>query len=126
MFRRAMKRAVQNAMRAGAQGVKIQVGGRLGGAEIARQSSTHSEIPGVGRARWRVCMLCKALCTRNNLVKVGSSRRKLRRRLSLWLLLRGRLQRTAAVRGRALRVQHQRGMVANLVQYELRLERPPH
>ena len=36
MFRRAMIRAVQNAMRAGAQGVKIQVGGRLGGAEIAR------------------------------------------------------------------------------------------
>ena len=36
MFRRAMKRAVQNAMRSGAQGVKIQVGGRLGGAEIAR------------------------------------------------------------------------------------------
>ncbi|MGK2915873.1 MAG: 30S ribosomal protein S3 [Porticoccaceae bacterium] len=36
MFRRAMKRAVQNAMRQGAKGVKIQVGGRLGGAEIAR------------------------------------------------------------------------------------------
>jgi small subunit ribosomal protein S3 len=36
MFRRAMKRAVQNAMRSGAQGIKIQVGGRLGGAEIAR------------------------------------------------------------------------------------------
>lgn len=36
MFRRAMKRAVQNAMRLGAQGIKIQVGGRLGGAEIAR------------------------------------------------------------------------------------------
>ena len=36
MFRRAMKRAVQNAMRQGAEGVKIQVGGRLGGAEIAR------------------------------------------------------------------------------------------
>jgi len=36
MFRRAMKRAVQNAMRAGAEGVKIQIGGRLGGAEIAR------------------------------------------------------------------------------------------
>ena len=36
MFRRAMKRAVQNAMRAGALGVKIQVSGRLGGAEIAR------------------------------------------------------------------------------------------
>jgi small subunit ribosomal protein S3 len=36
MFRRAMKRAVQNAMRQGAEGIKIQVAGRLGGAEIAR------------------------------------------------------------------------------------------
>ena len=36
MFRRAMKRAVSNALRAGAQGVKIKVSGRLGGAEIAR------------------------------------------------------------------------------------------
>ncbi|WP_428311164.1 30S ribosomal protein S3 [Hydrocarboniphaga sp.] len=36
MFRRAMKRAVQNAMRLGAGGIKIQVGGRLNGAEIAR------------------------------------------------------------------------------------------
>ncbi len=36
MFRRAMKRAVQNAMRQGAGGVKVQVGGRLGGVEIAR------------------------------------------------------------------------------------------
>ena len=36
MFRRAMKRAVQNAMRQGAGGIKVQVGGRLGGAEIAR------------------------------------------------------------------------------------------
>jgi small subunit ribosomal protein S3 len=36
MFRRAMKRVVQNAMRAGAEGVKVQVSGRLGGAEIAR------------------------------------------------------------------------------------------
>ena len=36
MLRRAMKRAVQNAMRQGAEGIKIQVGGRLGGAEIAR------------------------------------------------------------------------------------------
>jgi small subunit ribosomal protein S3 len=36
MFRRAMKRAVQNALRQGAEGVKIQVSGRLGGAEIAR------------------------------------------------------------------------------------------
>ena len=36
MFRRAMKRVVQNAMRGGAQGVKVQLSGRLGGAEIAR------------------------------------------------------------------------------------------
>ena len=36
MFRRAMKRAVTNAMRLGAQGIKICVSGRLNGAEIAR------------------------------------------------------------------------------------------
>jgi small subunit ribosomal protein S3 len=36
MFRRAMKRAVQNAMRIGAGGIKIQVSGRLNGSEIAR------------------------------------------------------------------------------------------
>jgi small subunit ribosomal protein S3 len=35
-FRRAMKRAVQSAMRLGAGGIRINVGGRLGGAEIAR------------------------------------------------------------------------------------------
>lgn len=35
-FRRAMKRAVQSAMRMGAQGIRIQTGGRLGGSEIAR------------------------------------------------------------------------------------------
>jgi small subunit ribosomal protein S3 len=35
-FRRAMKRAVQSAMRLGAQGIRITCGGRLGGAEIAR------------------------------------------------------------------------------------------
>ncbi len=36
MFRRAMKRAVTNAMRLGAKGVKVMVSGRLNGAEIAR------------------------------------------------------------------------------------------
>jgi small subunit ribosomal protein S3 len=36
MFRRAMKRSVTNTMRLGAQGVKVKVGGRLNGAEIAR------------------------------------------------------------------------------------------
>ena len=35
-FRRAMKRAVQSAIRAGAEGIKIRASGRLGGAEIAR------------------------------------------------------------------------------------------
>ncbi len=35
-FRRAMKRAVQSAMRMGAQGIRVRAGGRLGGAEIAR------------------------------------------------------------------------------------------
>ncbi|MBC8042768.1 MAG: 30S ribosomal protein S3 [Rhizobacter sp.] len=35
-FRRAMKQSIQQAMRAGAEGIKIQCGGRLGGAEIAR------------------------------------------------------------------------------------------
>jgi small subunit ribosomal protein S3 len=35
-FRRAMKRSVQNAMRAGAKGIKVSCAGRLGGAEMAR------------------------------------------------------------------------------------------
>lgn len=35
-FRRAMKRSVQSAMRLGAEGIRINCGGRLGGAEIAR------------------------------------------------------------------------------------------
>jgi small subunit ribosomal protein S3 len=38
-FRRAMKRALTSAMRSGAKGVKIQVSGRLGGAEMARTES---------------------------------------------------------------------------------------
>jgi small subunit ribosomal protein S3 len=40
-FRRAMKRAVQSAMRMGAQGIKIRCAGRLGGAEIARTEGYH-------------------------------------------------------------------------------------
>ena len=36
MFRRAMKRAVQNTMRLGAEGIKVNIAGRLNGAEIAR------------------------------------------------------------------------------------------
>jgi len=40
-FRRAMKRSVQSAMRAGAEGIRVKVGGRLGGAEIARVEGYH-------------------------------------------------------------------------------------
>jgi small subunit ribosomal protein S3 len=35
-FRRAMRKAVESALRFGAKGIKVRVGGRLGGAEIAR------------------------------------------------------------------------------------------
>jgi small subunit ribosomal protein S3 len=41
MFRRAMKRSIQNTMRMGAQGIKIKIGGRLNGAEIARSEQYH-------------------------------------------------------------------------------------
>ena len=40
-FRRAMKRAVQNAMRMGALGIRVDIAGRLGGAEIARTEKYH-------------------------------------------------------------------------------------
>src|SRR5579871_6839889 len=40
-FRRAMKRAMQSTMRLGAKGVRVQVSGRLGGAEIARMERYH-------------------------------------------------------------------------------------
>jgi small subunit ribosomal protein S3 len=41
MFRRAMKRAIASAQRAGAEGIKIKASGRLGGAEIARSEGYH-------------------------------------------------------------------------------------
>lgn len=40
-FRRAMKQAIGRTMRAGAKGIKTQVGGRLGGADIARSENYH-------------------------------------------------------------------------------------
>jgi small subunit ribosomal protein S3 len=40
-FRRAMKNAIGRAMRMGAKGIKVQCGGRLGGAEIARSETYH-------------------------------------------------------------------------------------
>jgi len=46
MFRRAMRRAVGNAMRLGAQGIKVNVAGRLNGAEIARSEwSREGRVP---------------------------------------------------------------------------------
>lgn len=39
-FRRAMKMAAQNAMRSGAQGIRIEIAGRLGGAEMSRREKT--------------------------------------------------------------------------------------
>ena len=40
-LRRAMRRVIQNAMRLGAEGIKVRVAGRLGGAEIARSEVYH-------------------------------------------------------------------------------------
>ena len=46
MFRRAMKRSVTNTMRLGAQGIKVQVAGRLNGGEIARTEwSREGRVP---------------------------------------------------------------------------------
>jgi small subunit ribosomal protein S3 len=40
-FRRAMKQSIMRTMKAGARGVKVQISGRLGGAEIARRETNH-------------------------------------------------------------------------------------
>lgn len=40
-FRRAMKKAIQTSMDMGAEGIKVRVGGRLGGAELARVENYH-------------------------------------------------------------------------------------
>jgi len=46
MFRRAIKRSIQTTMRQGAEGIKISLGGRLGGAEIARTEwSREGRVP---------------------------------------------------------------------------------
>lgn len=55
-FRRAMKQAIGRAMRFGAKGIKTQVGGRLGGAEIARTEQYHEgTIPLHTIDRHRMC-----------------------------------------------------------------------
>ena len=55
-FRRAMKRALTSAMRSGAQGVKVQCGGRLGGTEMSRVRAL------LGRPRAR-CTRCARTST---------------------------------------------------------------
>ena len=66
-YRDAMKRAVQNSMRSGAQGCKIMVSGRLGGNEIA---NSHYEIQGRGAA---------AYAARRHRLRVRGSKNNLRR-----------------------------------------------
>jgi small subunit ribosomal protein S3 len=45
-FRRAMKQSIMRTMRAGARGIKVQVSGRLGGAEIARtEHNADGKVP---------------------------------------------------------------------------------
>ena len=51
MFRRAMKRAMQNAMRLGAQGIKIMSSGRLNGIEIAQPRTPSARTPPVAAGR---------------------------------------------------------------------------
>ena len=46
MFRRAMKKAIQSAMKSGAKGIRVMVSGRLGGAEIARsEQAREGSVP---------------------------------------------------------------------------------
>jgi small subunit ribosomal protein S3 len=54
MFRRAMRRSVTNAMRIGAEGIKINVAGRLNGAEIVSRRSRATAYP-ARRCRLRFC-----------------------------------------------------------------------
>jgi len=49
-FRRTMKRAMDNTMEGGAKGIKVQMSGRLGGSEMARQETACSEV-----SRFRRC-----------------------------------------------------------------------
>ena len=56
-FRRAMKQAIGRAMRFGAKGIKTQVGGRLGGAEIARTEQYHEGTIPLQTIRADICLL---------------------------------------------------------------------
>jgi len=53
-FRRAMKKAIQTTMQAGAKGIKLELNGRLGGAEMAREAKEREgQVPAVDAARQR-------------------------------------------------------------------------
>jgi len=59
-FRRAMKQSMQRTMRAGAQGVKVMVSGRLGGAEIARSDGQKKEEFLFKLKSWCGLRICRA------------------------------------------------------------------
>ena len=65
-YRRAIKMAVANTMRAGAEGIKVQISGRLNGAEIAR-----SEMIKEGRTPLHTFRADIAYCQAEALTKVG-------------------------------------------------------
>ncbi len=65
-YRRAIKMAIQNTMRAGAEGVKVQISGRLNGAEIAR-----SEMLKEGRTPLHTFRADIDFCKTEALTKVG-------------------------------------------------------
>ena len=65
-YRRAIKMAVQNTMRAGAEGIKIQISGRLNGAEIARK-----EMYKEGRTPLHTFRADVDFCQTEALTKVG-------------------------------------------------------
>ena len=65
-YRRAIKQAIQNTMRAGAEGIKVQISGRLNGAEIAR-----SEMLKEGRTPLHTFRADIDFCQAEALTKVG-------------------------------------------------------
>ena len=65
-FRKAMKQAVSNAMRAGAQGIKVRLSGRLGGADMSR-TEEHKE----GRVPLHTLRADIDYCLAEALTKVG-------------------------------------------------------
>ena len=71
-FRRAMKRAVQNAQRFGAKGIRIRVSGRLGGADIARTEWYREGRVPLHTLRADMTMVQPSLTTGLSVLKFGS------------------------------------------------------